>query len=68
MTAPRERGFEAVALSKATKSQPETGSGAATKPEQRDDSDVGIALRAAYKSALDEAIPSEMLDLLSKLK
>jgi Anti-sigma factor NepR len=36
--------------------------------EARDESDIGVALRAAYKSALDEAIPAEMLDLLSKLK
>jgi len=32
------------------------------------DSDIGGALRAAYKSAVDEAIPPEMLDLLNKLQ
>jgi len=32
------------------------------------DSAVGDALRAAYQSTVNEAIPVEMLDLLSKLK
>ena len=30
--------------------------------------DIGGALRAAYDSALNEDIPPEMLDLLSKLR
>jgi Anti-sigma factor NepR len=30
--------------------------------------DIGGALRAAYDSALNEEIPPEMLDLLSKLR
>ncbi len=32
-----------------------------------DDQNVGTALRAAYQQAVDEKVPSEMLDLLSKL-
>jgi Anti-sigma factor NepR len=30
--------------------------------------DIGGALRAAYDSAVNEAIPPEMLELLSKLR
>lgn len=30
--------------------------------------DIGDALRAAYDSAVNEEIPPEMLDLLSKLR
>jgi hypothetical protein len=30
--------------------------------------DIGGALRAAYDSAVNEEIPAEMLDLLSKLR
>lgn len=37
-------------------------------PRPRSEIDVGLALRSAYKLALDEAIPPEMLDLLNKLK
>jgi Anti-sigma factor NepR len=68
MTSHLKRGFVAVALGKATKSLPDAGRRPGTKAEPRDESDIGIALRAAYKSALDETIPAEMLDLLSKLK
>jgi hypothetical protein len=32
-----------------------------------DDSQVGEVLRTVYQRTVDEAIPSEMLDLLSKL-
>lgn len=32
-----------------------------------ENSDVGRALRAAYQTMVEEAIPDEMLDLLSKL-
>jgi hypothetical protein len=32
-----------------------------------DERDVGTALRAAYQQAVDEIVPSEMLDLLGKL-
>ncbi|MDF0541910.1 NepR family anti-sigma factor [Sphingobium sp. H39-3-25] len=31
------------------------------------DGDVGNVLRSAYQQTIDEAIPPEMLDLLSKL-
>ncbi|AYJ86137.1 hypothetical protein D3Y57_09355 [Sphingomonas paeninsulae] len=32
-----------------------------------DEGDVGTALRAAYQQAVDEKIPSDLLDLLGKL-
>jgi hypothetical protein len=38
---------------------------AATAPKT--DSAVGNVLRSVYQKAVDEAIPAEMLDLLSKL-
>lgn len=57
-----------VALGKGTKNQPMTRQQHPPARRTHDDGDVGVALRAAYKSALDEAIPPEMLDLLSKLK
>ena len=31
------------------------------------DGDVGNALRSIYQKTVDEAVPSEMLDLLGKL-
>jgi hypothetical protein len=68
MTVPGERGLVSVALGKATKGQLAMRQPPAAREPTRDDRDVGIALRAAYDSALDEAIPPEMLDLLSKLK
>lgn len=34
---------------------------------QSDDKNIGLALRSAYQSMLDEAIPEEMLNLLDKL-
>jgi Anti-sigma factor NepR len=57
-----------VALGKGTKKQPMMRQPPLPASRAPDDGDVGVALRAAYKSALDEAIPPEMLDLLSKLK
>jgi Anti-sigma factor NepR len=57
-----------VALGKGTKKQPMMRQPPPPASRAPDDGDVGVALRAAYKSALDEAIPPEMLDLLSKLK
>lgn len=33
----------------------------------RDGKDTGAALRSIYRQTVDEAIPPEMLDLLSKL-
>lgn len=38
------------------------------KPRQDNVHDIGGALRAAYDSAVNEEIPPEMLDLLSKLR
>lgn len=32
-----------------------------------DERDVGTALRAAYQQAVDEKVPSDLLDLLGKL-
>ena len=37
----------------------------APRPEKK--GDVGNALRSIYQQTVDEAIPSEMLDLLGKL-
>lgn len=38
------------------------------KPRHDNVHDIGGALRAAYDSAVNEEIPPEMLDLLSKLR
>ncbi|WP_336970304.1 NepR family anti-sigma factor [Sphingobium aromaticiconvertens] len=40
---------------------------AAGKKPSTEDSHVGQVLRTVYQRTVDEAIPSEMLDLLSKL-
>lgn len=42
----------------------------AAKPRRKDEpggNDVGKVLRTVYQNAVDEDIPAEMLDLLSKL-
>ncbi|KMS58608.1 hypothetical protein V473_11045 [Sphingobium cupriresistens LL01] len=47
-----------------------TGSAAKQKnppPADKEDAHVSQALRTVYQRAVDEDIPSEMLDLLSKL-
>ncbi len=36
--------------------------------DKKDSSNLGNALRAVYHDAASEAVPDEMLDLLSKLK
>lgn len=36
--------------------------------DKKDSSNLGNALRAVYQEAAGEAVPDEMLDLLSKLK
>ena len=36
--------------------------------DKKDSSNLGNALRAVYQDAAGEAVPDEMLDLLSKLK
>lgn|GEM_PF-5630966 len=42
---------------------------AVTPPsDKKDTSSLGNALRAVYQDAAGEAVPDEMLDLLSKLK
>lgn len=51
---------------------PDSGPHAASSPRKRrvapkEDSHVSQALRTVYQRAVDEDIPSEMLDLLSKL-
>jgi hypothetical protein len=41
----------------------------ATKPDriQQKDQQMGLALRSVYQKTVDEAIPSDLLDLLGKL-
>lgn len=41
---------------------------AAPSSDKKDSSNLGNALRAVYQDAAGEAVPDEMLDLLSKLK
>lgn len=41
---------------------------ATLSPDRKDASNLGNALRAVYQDAAGEAVPDEMLDLLSKLK
>jgi hypothetical protein len=41
---------------------------AAPSSDKKDSSNLGNALRAVYHDAASEAVPDEMLDLLSKLK
>ncbi|WP_193751635.1 NepR family anti-sigma factor [Sphingomonas sanguinis] len=38
-----------------------------TSPHKGGEKDAGSALRQAYQKTVDEKIPDEMLDLLSKL-
>jgi hypothetical protein len=48
----------------------DTGSGKTGKKRKADparDASVGVALRSVYSQTVDEAIPSEFLDLLKKL-
>jgi Anti-sigma factor NepR len=60
-----------VGEAKPTKKSPVAS---AAMPERRQKTrhdnvhDIGGALRAAYDSAVNEEIPPEMLDLLSKLR
>lgn len=48
----------------------QSGAKPATMPssDKKDSSNLGNALRAVYQDAAGEAVPDEMLDLLSKLK
>lgn len=65
------KGTICVGEAKSTKTISASG---VAMPERRQKSrhdnvqDIGGALRAAYDSALNEEIPAEMLDLLSKLR
>ena len=47
--------------------RPRQGTPRSASPRVGDDRDVGTALRAAYQQAVEEKVPSEMLDLLGKL-
>jgi hypothetical protein len=40
---------------------------AAGKKVHSKDQDMGAALRSVYQKTVEESVPSEMLDLLSKL-
>jgi Anti-sigma factor NepR len=58
-----------VAEGKSSKSPPSPQPTSKSRDEaSTTERDVGSALRAAYDSALNEDIPPEMLDLLSKLR
>ena len=46
---------------------PNTTSPDPSVPRRSGDRDMGTALRKVYQHAVEEAIPSEMLDLLGKL-
>ncbi len=63
------KGIVRVAEGKMSKSPP---AGRRPSPAQarnpNSEHDIGRALRAAYDSAVNEEIPPEMLDLLSKLR
>ena len=43
------------------------GETAPRKSKKRSNPEVGLALRSAYREAIEEDIPPEMLDLLGKL-
>ena len=50
--------------------RPDTGEASDTKTPakvQGKDRDMGSALRSAYQKTVDETVPDEMMDLLSKL-
>ncbi len=56
---------------KAQKPGPEAGKPATAQPGdagRTTEQDIGATLRAAYESAVNEAIPPEMLDLLAQLR
>ncbi|WP_157136903.1 NepR family anti-sigma factor [Sphingomonas sp. PAMC 26617] len=46
---------------------PKSGRPGAAASVQNKDRDMGAALRTVYQRTVEEAIPSEMLDLLGKL-
>lgn len=57
-----------MALDKKTEAELSQEDNRASEPLEPRDSPIGDALRAAYQNTVSEAIPVEMLDLLSKLK
>lgn len=67
-------GPDATGVEGASEGSPRATSPSANKPRTRsarraeaNDNDVGKVLRSVYQKAVDEDIPAEMLDLLSKL-
>jgi Anti-sigma factor NepR len=66
----RSKGTVLVASGKFPKPAPSAGTPAndRTRHTGSREHDIGGALRAAYDSAVNEEIPAEMLDLLSKLR
>lgn len=64
-----KKGINRVAEGKMSKSPPASGHPLPVQTRNpNSERDIGGALRAAYDSALNEDIPPEMLDLLSKLR
>jgi hypothetical protein len=64
-----EKGIVRVAERKISKSPPAVDHARQTQTRNpSSEIDIGNALRAAYESAVNEEIPPEMLDLLSKLR
>ena len=65
----RVKGMVRVAEGKMSKTPPANDRTALDNSRTNDSQhDIGAALRAAYDSAVNEDIPPEMLDLLSKLR
>jgi hypothetical protein len=62
------KGIFRVAEGKVSKSPPQRRPSIDQTRNPNSERDIGSALRAAYDSAVQEEIPPEMLDLLSKLR
>lgn len=66
------KGQTSVAVAKktgnASTAGDKTGPGKSASGVRSDERDVGNALRIAYKNAVDEEIPAQLLDLLDKLR
>jgi hypothetical protein len=65
MSGPGVQGESALSSEKTQK--PEMTRKAAGKKVHSKDQDMGAALRSVYQKTVEENVPSEMLDLLSKL-
>jgi hypothetical protein len=63
----KKTGEESVDPVVSAASRPNSGNPRPQSSRTGDERDVGTALRAAYQQAVDEKVPSEMLDLLGKL-